>query len=996
MDGGGDRSADRSLERRHLTVLFTDLVGSTGLARSLDPEELLSLILNYQKAVETATAAFGGHVARVIGDGVLIYFGWPNALEDAAEYSVRAALEVHAALEALSLQSGHYLQCKAAIATGSVVVGDVERFGVGQTGAVFGAAPHLANRLQQLAGPGGLVVSEETMSLVRGKFDCQKIEPQMLDGFDKPVTSYRVTGEKRKPDDTAGQMTGRQAELDQLTAAWRRAQAGEGGAFALIGEAGMGKTQLMKALRRSDDVPYEAAFVYQCARLQQASSYYPLLTQLRRWVGVRQGDATEHRRRKLTEKLAPILTEEQTRLCVALAMRDGAAGISTDEMSELRYRAILKDAMLSIFAELLKTGPKLLFFEDAHWADPSTRDIMNALMKAASDMKLLCIYSTRPSAEVIDSLPDEVAQMALQPLDRADAAKMISARLDDAPVEGRILEDILDRANGVPLFIRACADALANRGSGDRREVPASLQGLLLERLDHLGPLREITLAAAAIGCPFDAELLSVAADLSLEEADRAIQLLRSAEILITEPTEGPGVFTFRHILQREAAYGCLVKDRRKVMHERIVAYLADPAIKSPDWEPEFLAFHHQAAGRADIAAGLWAKAAQGAMARFAHEETLSHTDEGIALLSKLKGAQAKRLEVDLYASRGAALRAIEGFGAQSSMAITRKAFERSVEIGDRRATLHTGRALSVAHHVRAEYEEAVFCARSIESEMGDYRPGHMIVRTLLAMPMIWQGRFKQALEELDKAKEFASADAKTPTELSFASQLLSLRGVTMAFLGRRDQALALAEASVEAARASQRPLVLANTLMLSCNTHQILLDPGVMDQARALRQLAVEQRLPFYTASAASFIAAAHYNEGEIDKGLDLLSKGWRAFQATTSRANQLLVCRELARGYRMKGDAVEGLAVVDDGLDRAATYGEENYLAEVLRLKGDLLHQLGASKDQCAAEYNRAITVARNQGAGLFERWAIESRLELGGEDLGDLRNRLIDLPA
>ncbi len=995
MDGGGDRSVDRSVERRHLTVLFTDLVGSTGLARTLDPEELLSLILNYQQAVETATAAFGGHVARVIGDGVLIYFGWPNALEDAAEYAVRAALEVHAALEALSLQCGHHLQCKAAIATGSVVVGDIERFGVGQTGAVFGAAPHLANRLQELSGPGGLVVSEETMSQVQGRFDCQKIDPQVLAGFDKPITSYRVIGEKAKSDDTTVQMIGRQAELDQLAAAWRRAQAGQGGAFALIGEAGMGKTQLMKAFRRSDDVPYEAAFVYQCARLQQASSYYPLLTQLRRWVGVRQGDATEHRRRKLTEKLAPILTEEQTRLCVALAMRESAAGITDEEMSEHRYRGILKDAMLSIFAELLKSGPKLLFFEDAHWADPSTRDIMNAFMKAASDMKVLCIYSTRPSAEVIDSLPDEVTQMTLQPLDRSEAAEMISSCLDDAPFDRRVLEDILDRANGVPLFIRACADALANREHGDRREAPASLQGLLLERLEHLGPLREVTLAAAAIGCPFDATLLSVAADLSMEEADRAIQQLRAAEILISEPTEGPGVFTFKHILQREAAYGCLVKDRRKVMHERIVDHLADPAVKPPDWEPEFLAFHHQAAGRSDVAAGLWAKAAQGAMARFAHEETLSHTEEGIALLPELKGAKAKRLEVDLYASRGAALRAIEGFGALSSMGVTRKAFDRSVEIGDRRATLHTGRALSVAHHVRAEYEEAVFYARCIENEMGDYRPGHMIVRTLLAMPMIWQGRFKQALEELDKAKELASTDAKTPTELSFASQLLSLRGVTMAFLGHRNQALAQAAKSVEAARMSQRPLVLANTLMLSCNAHQILLDPGVMDQAQALRQLAVEQRLPFYKASAASFIAAAHYNEGEIDKGLDLLSKGWRAFQATTSRANQLLVCRELARGYWMKGDAVEGLAVVEDGLDRAATYGEENYLAEVLRLKGDMLRQLGAPAEDCAAEYDRAIAVARDQGAGLFERWAIESRLELGGEGIDDLEDRLIDLP-
>ena len=993
VDGAGDRS----VERRHLTVLFTDLVGSTGLARSLDPEELLSLTLSYQKAVETATAEFGGHVARVVGDGVLIYFGWPRALEDAAEYAVRAALAVHDALESLSLECGYHLQCKAAIATGSVVVGDVERFGVGQTSAVFGEAPHLADRLQALAGPGGLVVSEETMKLVRGRFECLEIGEKMLDGFDKPVASYRVIAEKPHVEDLADRMVGRRDELAHLIAAWGRAKAGDGGACALIGEAGIGKTQLMKALRDSDEVAADAVIIYQCERLQQSTSYYPLLTQFRRWIGVRQGDPATHRRRRIREKLAPILTEEQLRLSLALTMREGAEGISAEEMSEQRYRGILKDAMMAIFGELLKTGPKLVLFEDAHWADPSTRDIMNAFMQAASALKVLCVCSTRPSPDVVEALPQEVAKLHLSPLGRAEAEEMISASLDDAPVEDVVVRDILDRANGVPLFIRACVDTLTSREGENLRTVPASLQGLLLERLDHLGDLRDVTLAAAAIGCPFDARLLGVVADLPLDEAERAIEQLRAAGVLITDPTKGPGVHTFRHILQQEAAYGCLVKERRKTLHGRIVEHLNDPATDPPDWEPEFLAFHYQAAGQAEVAIGLWSKAAQSAMARFAHEEALSHTEKGVALLPDLTGPEAKRMEVDLYASRGAALRAIEGFGALTSIEVTRKAFERAVEIGDRRTTLHAGRALSVAHHVRAEYENAQFYARQIESEIGGYRFGHMIVRSLLAMPMIWQGRFRQALDELDKAKELAASKAQTATDLSFESQITSLRGVTMAFLGHRDEALSLALEGVEAARQSRRPLVLASAIMLSCNTHQILLDAGVMDQAQALRQLAIEQRLPFYKASAASFIAAAHYNEGEVDKGLDLLNKGWKAFQATTSRANQLLVCRELARGYLMKGATEEGLKVVENGLDRAEAYGEENYLAEVLRLKGELLEQQGAAATRCAEEYDRAIMIARGQGAGLFERWAIERRLHLdAGDAAAELRDRLEELPA
>ena len=352
VDGAGQRS----VERRHLTVLFTDLVGSTTLARQLDPEEVLSLTLRYQKAVETATAEYGGHVARVVGDGVLIYFGWPKALENAAEYSIRAALAVHDALESLSLECGHHLQCRAAVATGSVVVGDVEGFGVGQLSAVFGEAPHLAARLQNLASPGGLVVSEETMQLVRGKFEFLEVEEKGLDGFDKPVTSYRVIAEKPQAEYDAGRMIGRKEELHQLLAAWGRATEGEGGSYALIGEAGIGKTQLMRALRDSDEVPSEAVIIYQCERLQQATSYYPLLMQMRRWIGVMQGDVAKHRRRKITEKLSPILTEEQTRLATALAMREDADGVSTEEMSEQRYRSILKNIMLAIFGDLLKSG----------------------------------------------------------------------------------------------------------------------------------------------------------------------------------------------------------------------------------------------------------------------------------------------------------------------------------------------------------------------------------------------------------------------------------------------------------------------------------------------------------------------------------------------------------------------------------------------------------------------------------------------------------------
>ena len=992
MDGAGERS----VERRHLTVLFTDLVGSTDLARTLDPEELLSLIMNYQLAVEASTAAFGGHVARVVGDGVLVYFGWPNALEDAAEMAVRAGLEVHAALEALSLKRGVHLECRAAIATGSVVVGDVEQFGVGQASAVFGEAPHLADRLQKLAGPGGLVVSEETMSLVRGQFEFARIAPKQLAGFDKPITSYRVIGEKTSPDAAGGEMIGRRAELHQLIAAWKEACAGLGGSYALIGEAGIGKTQLIRALRRSDEVPTEAAIIYQCARLQQASSYYPLLTQLRRWIGVKLGDAPELRRKKITKFLTPILDEEQIRLVAALAMREGAAGVSTDEMSEQRYRSILKDAMLAMFGELLKTGPKLVLFEDAHWADPSTRDIMNAFAKAAAGLKVLCVFTTRPNPETVKTPYPGMVQLELEPLDNADAEQMIADCLDDAPVDDSVVADILDRANGIPLFIRACADNLANRDSRDRRDVPASLQGLLLERLDHLGDLCEVTLVAAAIGCPFDARLLAVAADLSLDVAELAIEKLRAADILVSDPAEEFGVFTLKHILQREAAYGCLVRNRRRVLHERIVEYLDDPAVKSPDWEPEFLAFHYQLAGREEVAASLWSKAARSAMARFAHEEALSHTEQGISLLPALKGEKAHKAEVDLFANRGAAFRALEGFGALSSMEVTRKAFERAVEVGDRRAVLHTGRALSVAHHARAEYEDAVFCARRIENEIGDDQFGHMIARSLLAMPMIWQGRFREALDELDKASKLASAKAKTATDLSFQSQLLSLRGVTMAFLGDRDAALSLAAEGVEVAGASERPLVLASALMLACNTHQILLDPGVMQQAQALSQLAYDQRLPFYKASAASFIAAAHYNEGEVAKGLDLLREGWRAFQETTSRANQLLVCRELARGYLMSGATDDGLAVVDDGLDRADNDGGENYLAEVLRLKGELLEQQGAPAAHSADAYDRAIGIARRQGAGLFERWAIERRLALGGTNDADLTARLLELPT
>ncbi len=994
MDGDGERS----VERRHLTVLSTDLVDLGDLAQRPDPENVLSLTIAYQKAVEEAAETFGGHVASVVGDAVLTYFGLPNASEDDAECAVRAAVYVHKALDDLSLARGMDMQCTAAIATGPVFVRNAERPGAGQVGAIFGETPDLADGLRNLAGPGDVVVSADAMQLLRDDFEFTEMETTESGCLDQPVVSYRLIREKalekRLERGKHHQLVGRQAELTRLRAAWQAACSGQGSTFALIGEAGIGKSQLMQTLAQSDIVPPESVVVYQCARLQQSSSYYPLLLQLRRWVGVREGDSAEVRRRRIVEKLAPVLTEEQLRFVVALGLREKASGLSAEEMSEIRYRETLADAVLSMLRHLLEAGPKLLLFEDVHWADPSTSEIMNLFSQVAAQMKVLCVFSTRPNEDIVKSFDPCVTQLHLQPLNQSDARDMIIGCLDDTLADSVVVTEILDRANGVPLFIRACADSLVTRGADDLREVPASLWGLLLERLDDLGDLRDIALAAAAIGCPFDTDLLAVAADISNDLAGDAIERLQAAGILTPELTGRKGVFTYKHILQREVAYGCLMSEKRRATHQRIVDFVEDPECETPDWEPEFLAFHYQWAGLAKDASKLWVKAAQAAIARFAHEEVLSHTDKGALLLPEMAGKSAGRLEVDLYASRGAALRALEGFGAPASMEVTRKAFDLALAMGDLRILLHTGRALSVAHHVRAEYEDAVFYARAIEAEIGDDRFGHMIVRSLLAMPMIWQGRFRSAMDELDKADEFAARVARTPTDMSFQSQLLSLRGVTSAFLGDGDLALTLAAEGISVARKTDRPLVLASAMMMSCNAHQIILDDGVMDQAQALKQLAKEQRLPFYSASATSFIATGFYHEGEVERGLDLLNKGWKAFQATTSRANQVLVCRELARGYLMQGDVVAGLAAVEEGLDRAERYGEMNYLAEILRLKGELLEKDGAPVQQCLTTYDLAIATARGQGASLFERWAITRKIAAETRDKAALKQRLAQL--
>ncbi|MDX1375273.1 MAG: adenylate/guanylate cyclase domain-containing protein [Burkholderiales bacterium] len=665
--------AGARVERRQLTVMFCDLVGSTRLAEQLDPEELRELMRTYQSACAQAVARYEGHVAQYLGDGLMIYFGWPKAHEDDAERSVRAGLEIVQA--AGQIAAPQALQVRIGIATGDVVIGDTGAGDASVPKMAVGETPNLAARIQARAGPDKVIVADSTCRLLGGVYDLEDLGAHALKGFADPIRLWRVRGESRVDGRFAARgggrllpLVGRASELALITERWEQALDGEGQVVLLCGEPGVGKSRIAYTLRQQMTEASQAWWIqYQCSPFFSNTALYPVIEQIKRAAGFTEEDGADEKRARLFALLeaAGGTTPETVALYAALLSLPASSGSSLSELSPQQLKARTIEAVDSQYRRMLATRPVLVMVEDMHWIDPTTQELLDQLVAGIADRRMMLLVTHRPEFDPPWGTQAQITRLSLNRLSRRQCGE-IAAQLASKPLPEALLTHIIEKADGVPLYVEEMTKAVlesdllvdegeqyALRGKLESLRIPATLHDSLMARLDRLLPVKEVAQIGAVIGREFERELLEAVAPMDAAALDTALEAFVRSELVYRRGVSARATYVFKHALVQEAAYNSLLKSRRLELHARIAEALE---ARFPDMSPEVIARHYSAAADAARAVPYWLRAGEVALARAANREASGHFARGIELVRTLPPSEARdATELELLIDLGEA-----------------------------------------------------------------------------------------------------------------------------------------------------------------------------------------------------------------------------------------------------------------------------------------------------------------------------------------------------
>jgi len=653
-----------SAERRQVTVMFTDLVGSTALSTRLDPEDLRAIIGAYHKCVAATVTRFDGFVAKYMGDGVLVYFGYPRAHEDDAERAVRAGLALISAVA--SLAAGAPLQVRIGVATGLVVVGDIIGSGEAQERGIVGETPNLAARLQSIAEPNTLVIADGTRRLLGNLFELDDLGRQDLKGIAGPVQAWsalRASSVESRFEalHAASALTpliGREEEFELLLRRWARAKTGEGQVVLICGEAGIGKSRLTAALLEHLAGEPHTRLRYFCSPQHTDSAFYPIIGQMERAAGMEHSDAPQTR----LDKLDAVLARSSTSLAdVALFAEmlslpnDGRYPATDKDPQQRRQRTL--EALIFQIESLARQNPVLMIVEDAHWIDPTSLELFSRAANRIAMLPVLLIATFRPEFAPPWVGQPHVSVLNINRLTQREIRTLIDRVIGDRALPASIRQDILERTDGIPLFVEEMTKAVLEAESeGAARltaatvpspalAVPASLHASLLARLDRLGPAKEVAQIGAAIGREFADALLTAVVRKPETELRSALDRLVGAGLLLWQGVPPHATYLFKHALVQDAAYGTLLREPRRALHARIAEILESQFAEIAETQPELLARHCAEAGLVEKAMGLWGKAGQRSLERSALVEAAEQFARALALMKELPATSALRRE---------------------------------------------------------------------------------------------------------------------------------------------------------------------------------------------------------------------------------------------------------------------------------------------------------------------------------------------------------------
>ncbi len=996
--GGAGDTADRAGEQRHLTILVVDLVDSTGLSGQLDPEDLNTVLTAYHAACVHTVRRYEGHVARFRGDGLLAYFGWPDAHEDNAERAVVAGLDLIGAVKGVSCPGGAPLRVRVGIATGNVVVGGLMGLNEARIYEAFGQTPNVAARLEATAEPDTVLISAATHELVRNKFDCADLGPKVLKGFDTPMSVFQVSRARSLVFNfetrTAIGLTplvGRSAEINLLRERWQRASFGEGQIVLLSGEPGIGKSRLVREFRASLGNYPTVPVSLQCSPLHTDSPLHPVLKSFGQLAGYGAEEPPEAKLQKLvTEVEAKLHGASETEYIFASLFGIEPADVgSATVMGSERRRARALRLLVDYIVQCSAPNTGLIMFEDAHWMDPTTSEFLDLLISRAETAGLLLIITFRPGFTPPWQGYSHQTTLTPNRLTPRQSAAMIDAMAGEVELPETLTSEIIERSDGNPLYIEELTAAVLGSVRSQARktettckpglvaEIPATLQDSLHARIDRLSPsAKQFAQTCSIVGRRFSFRHIAAIAGVSDEVAESLLVELVDNGLLHAIGFPPETEYTFKHALIQDAAYGSILRSERHRMHENCARALGTQFAALCANEPELLAHHWEAARQPETAIPYFLSAGQLAAERSALKEAETYLNKGLDLVAALRPSN------ETYASE-MKLRAVLGrvfiFAKGWADPAVHQQFTRALELcGDREDNAERVQfdwALSTYHLLRGEIEDAVSGGRRIVKVAEHSRDENLltVAHSAASIYGFYAGRFTDVIDHKDLTLIYYRPQMSADVQKAYGTdrRLQALRGAALSYwcLGDHEKAMQLDEEQRSAVDGTGRVYEQAYALTISCILHGLRRDAGRMQSfAEAAIKIGHERGFSFLQSNAENFLALGVALQDPRASSLDACDKALANYRQIGNRMGISAMLSVMGEMRGEMGDAEGGLHDIETGLDYVRASGERFAEADLHRVRGELMAQIGRP-DEARCSLEHALAVARGQNARTWE---------------------------
>jgi class 3 adenylate cyclase/predicted ATPase len=993
---GPGRSNDG--ERRHLTVMFCDLVRSKANSVRSDPEDMRSLIGAYHSCVAEVIGHHNGTVARYLSDGALVYFGYPQAHEDDAEQAVRAALALIDAVARIR-NVAESLQIRIGIATGTVLVAELSLEKMITEQEVVGETPNLAARLQAIAEPGTVLICASTRRLTGGRFHYRDAGPVALKGWATPFQVYQVLemsgAESRLEAMHAAKLPplfGREEQMELLLRRWRQATRGDGRLVTLTGEPGIGKSHIALALNESIQGEPHFTLRYFCSEHHTHSALFPFINQLERASGFERGDTSQRRLSKLKTLLSQSSgNSEHLGILANLLGLDVDDDYQVQEITPQKRKEKTSAALLAQLYGLAAQQPVFLIFEDVHWVDPTSLELLATAMEQVPQLRALILITARPEFTPAWPSYPHTTTIPLSRLGRSDVAALVMRVTGGKTLPNEVMKHILAHTDGVPLFVEELTKMVIEGGLLCERNgqyvldgplpsfaIPTTLQASLMARLDRLSSVRDVAQISAVAGREFHYELVNAVAGLPKQRLDESLDQLVRSELVFRRGEIPNAVYTFKHALVRDAAYAGLLKSRRVHIHASIAKALEQKFSEVVHTQPEIVAYHYTQARNHEKALHYWYEAGKRSAARSAHNEAIGHLRQGLNQIPSIDEPMLRnKMELLLQISLGHALRAVKGWSTDSVKHAYTRAFQLCGENGLDEHILPAVFGLWSWNFVHASLGEAQILAEHLlkSAERGGNSAYSALAHEAAGFTLFAEGNFAAAHAELERSISLCE-DCKTPVYLELSAQdprvhARSYDGMTLWVLGYPDRALQLCAEARRYADASQYPFSQAIARTIGLRVHQLRGDAAIVArEANAAIAFCEEHEFAHYLAMALILRGWASAHQGEFEKGIAEIQEGLERKRATGAlllESYSLGLLADACIKNKRYGQALDALSQAQTTLN-GENY-ERFYEAEVYRLLGETHLRSGHDLKQAEHYLCKGLEVAREQQARSFE---------------------------